>query len=160
MVSRFEQFCASVSSIYYDIQKIERVEMAKYGLKGPHAQCLIAMKRFPEGITAGELCAACEKDKAAISRTLAQLEKEGLVERADPDGSRYRSLLRLTARGMEAAQQVDARAELAVETAGAGMTDAQRELLYDALARIAGKLQVISSLGLQEENDTTFGGNV
>lgn len=160
MVSLFEQFCASISCLYHYIQKIERTEMAKYGLKGPHAQCLVAMKRFPDGITAAELCTVCEKDKAAISRTLAQLEQEGLVARRDPDGSRYRSLLCLTVRGMEAARQVDARAKLAVEKAGAGMTDAQREVFYDALARIAGNLQVISSEGLEDLDETTLGGNI
>ena len=81
MVTRFEQFSGAVSCIYRCIQKIERVEMAKYGLKGPHAQCLLAMSRYPDGITASELCTVCDKDKAAISRTVAELEREGLVER-------------------------------------------------------------------------------
>ena len=56
MISRYEIISASVSSIYHDIQKIQRTEMAKYGLKGPHAQCLLAMSRYPEGITAARLC--------------------------------------------------------------------------------------------------------
>ena len=47
MQSRYELFATSVSCIYHDIQKIERVEMAKYGLKGPHAQFLLAMRPHP-----------------------------------------------------------------------------------------------------------------
>ena len=78
MVSRFEHFSASISCIYRYIQRIERTEMEKYGLKGPHAQCLLAMKKHPEGITAARLCEVCEKDKAAVSRILAELE-EALV---------------------------------------------------------------------------------
>ena len=77
MISRYEIISASVSSIYHDIQKIQRTEMAKYGLKGPHAQFLLAMSRYPEGITAARLCEICEKDKAAISRTLTELEQAG-----------------------------------------------------------------------------------
>ena len=65
MENRYELISASISSMYHDIQKIERVEMAKYGLKGPHAQCLLVMNRHPQGITAARLCEACEKDKAA-----------------------------------------------------------------------------------------------
>lgn len=148
MVSRFEQFCSSVSCIFHHVQKIERVEMAKYGLKGPHAQCLLAMSRYPQGITASRLCEVCDKDKAAISRTVAELEHEGLVERED---GRYRAALRLTARGREAAQRVDARARFAVEKAGAGLTDAQREVFYAALNQIAANLQVISDEGLEEQ---------
>ena len=149
MTSRFEQFSASVSCIYRCIQKIERVEMAKYGLKGPHAQCLLAVSRFPEGITASKLCAICDKDKAAISRTVAELEAEGLLERCTKDGNRYRALLRLTQQGVAAAQQVQERAELAVEKAGSGMTDAQRVVFYEVLNLIAGHLQVICEEGLE-----------
>ena len=68
MVSRFEQFSGAVSCIYRCIQKIERVEMAKFGLKGPHAQCMLAMSRYPEGLTAGQLCELCDKDKALIEK--------------------------------------------------------------------------------------------
>ena len=59
MISKYELFSASVSCMYHDIQKIERLEMAKYGLKGPHAQCLLAMSRHPAGITAARLCEIC-----------------------------------------------------------------------------------------------------
>lgn len=151
MVSRFEQFCSSVACIFHHVQKIERVEMAKYGLKGPHAQCLLAMSRYPEGITSSQLCAVCDKDKAAISRTVAELEREGLVERTEKNGSRYRAMLRLTPQGEAAAKHVDARARLAVEKAGAGLTDAQREVFYAALDLIAANLQVISDEGLEEQ---------
>ena len=91
MITRFEQFSSAISSIYQSIAKIERVEMAKYGLKGPHAQCLLAMSRYPDGITAARLCEVCEKDKAAVSRTVAELEEAGMILRPDPDGKRYRA---------------------------------------------------------------------
>ena len=106
MISRFEQFVSSVSCIYRYIQKIERVEMAKYGLKGPHAQCLLAMSRYPGGITASELCSVCDKDKAAISRTVAELEREGLISRTAKNGSMYRAVLKLTPQGEEIAHRM------------------------------------------------------
>lgn len=149
MVTRFEQFSASVSCIYRCIQKIERVEMAKYGLKGPHAQCLLAMSRYPDGITSSQLCTICDKDKAAISRTVAELEREGLVERYLKGSNRYRALLKLTAQGEAAAQRVDERAKLAVEKAGEGMTDEQRTTFYQVLDLIAGHLQTICEAGLE-----------
>ena len=74
MIDRFEQFSSSIAAIYKCIQKIERDQMARYGLKGPHVQCLVIMSRFPEGVTAAELCELCEKDKAAISRAVSELE--------------------------------------------------------------------------------------
>ena len=148
MITRFEQFSASVACIYRNIQKIERIEMAKYGLKGPHAQALLAMSRFPEGITSGELVKLCDKDKAAISRTVAELEREGMVLRVGKNGNLYRAALTLTERGQEAARIVGERAKQAVEAASSGLSDEHRKVLYAALELIAGHLQTIGEEGL------------
>ena len=40
MIDRFEQFVSYISAIHRDVQKIERDEMVKYGLKGAYAQYL------------------------------------------------------------------------------------------------------------------------
>lgn len=152
MISRYELFSTAVSCLYRDIQKIERMEMARFGLKGPHAQCLLAMNRCPQGITAAQLCELCEKDKAAISRTVAELEEAGLVERSERNGVRYRALLTLTERGNAAAGAVNQRATQAVEQAGAGLNDAQREVFYSVLEIIAGNLHTICKNGIKERN--------
>lgn len=149
MISRFEHFSTSISCISRYIQKIERVEMEKYGLKGPHAQCLLVMSRYPEGITATRLCQVCDKDKAAISRMVAELEEKGMIRRTDPKGQRYRAVLQLTPEGEAAAAHVDARARCAVEEASTGMTDEQRSIMYGALDLIAENLEAICSRGLK-----------
>ena len=149
MVSRFEHFSASISGISRYIQKIERTEMEKYGLKGASAQCLLAMQRYPDGITAARLCEVCDKDKAAISRILAELEEKNMVCRDDVGPMRYRAMLKLTELGMEAAEHVEQKAKQAVEEVGAGLTDEQRSVMYAALDLIAGNLQMISVKGLK-----------
>ena len=153
MISKYELFSGSVSSMHHDIQRIELVEMAKFGLKGPHAQCLLAMNRYPEGLTAAQLCEICEKDKAAVSRILAELEQAGMVLREIRNGSRYRANLTLTERGQAAAQAVKERARLAVERAGEGLDDGQREVFYRVLALIAGNLHAICKDGLEENKE-------
>lgn len=150
MVSRYELFSTSVSCLYRDIQKIERTEMAKFGLKGPHAQCLLVMNRFPQGVTSAQLCDLCEKDKAAISRTVAELEEAGLIRRTERNGVRYRSLLTLTEAGRVAADAVNQRANQAVEAAGAGLNDEQREVFYSVLGIISENLHTICKNGLKE----------
>ena len=151
MVSKYEIFSTVVSSLYRDIQKIERMEMAKYGLKGPHAQCLVVMERHPEGITATKLCEICERDKAAISRTVSELEEAGLLLRKENHGVHYRVPLVLTEAGRQAAQEVNAVAFRAVEQAGAGLADDQREIFYQVLGTIARNLHMISRDGLKEK---------
>ena len=149
MVSRFVLFATSISGIYHYIQKIERMEMEKYGLKGPHAQCLLAMSRYPKGITSARLCEACDKDKAAISRMVAELEEKKMIIRIPNGGGRYRAQLQLTELGKAAADHVEQRAQLAVEEAGTGMSEEQRTVMYEALGLIAGNLQMICAQGLK-----------
>ena len=140
MENRYELLSGAISCMYHDIRKIERVEMARYGLKGPHAQCLLAIKKHPEGITAARLCEICEKDKAAVSRTLAELEEVGMIYRENRNGSRYRSALMLTEQGEIAAEAVVEKVRMAVERAGIGFGEAEREVFYRVLALIAGNL--------------------
>ena len=149
MRSRYEQFAGSVLCLYRYIQKIQRVEMAKYGLKGSHAQCLLVMNRYPEGITAAQLSQISDKDKAAISRTLSELAREGLVERKSTSYT-YRAPLFLTEKGLDAAMRVDQIARKAVEQAGAGLTESRRADFYATLDLLATNLHRISQDGLEE----------
>ena len=151
MIKRYEVFSSSVACLSRDIQQIERTEMAKFGLKGPHAQCLLTMLRHPEGITAALLCERCDKDKAAISRTVSELEEAKMIRRENRNGSRYRAALVLTEQGREAAAAVSDRAKLAVEQAGNGLTDADREVFYRVLTLISENLHEICKEGLKEQ---------
>ena len=150
MLSRFEQFNTAIATIYHAIQKIERMEMAKYGLKGPHAQCLLAISQHPDGITAAQLCEICEKDKAAISRAVAELEDADMLIRQDPEGKRYRSRLYLTTKGAEVAGNVSHLVHTAVSQASGGYDEKNREILIRVLNLIAGNLQNICRDGLND----------
>ena len=148
MLNRFEHFTAAISAIYRDIQKIERDEMEKQGLRGAFAQYLLALKRHPQGITAAALCEVCDKDKAAVSRVITELEAKGLLYK-DSEGQ-YRAKLYLTPAGEEAAAFVEKRASAAVELAGNGLSDSDRTVFYNAMERIAGNLQQICLNGIPE----------
>ena len=148
MIDRFSQFCTSIASIQRSILKIERTEMAKYGLKGHHAQCLLTLALYPEGITAARLCELCEKDKAAISRIVSELEEAGLLHKQEKNGVRYRVPLVLTQTGQAAAGQVETVARAAVEQAGRGLEDDQRAVFYRVLGIIAENLHQIGRDGL------------
>ena len=156
MINRFQEFSVSIASIYRYIQKIERAEMVKYGLKGSTAQYLTALRLHRDGLTATQLCEICDKDKAAISRVLAELEEKGLVVRegrsnASTSCSRmYRARLLLTPEGEAAADHVLERATVAVEHAGQGLTEENRRIFYESMGIIAHNLQTISSEGIPE----------
>lgn len=151
MLNRFEQFTAAISSIHRFVQKIERDEMEKYGLKGASAQYLLAMERYPEGVTAAALCEVCDRDKAAVSRILAEMESKGLVYRVNASESQYRALLALTPAGKQAADYVNKKATIAVELVGKGLTDENRKILYASLEQIAANIKVVSHRGIPDD---------
>lgn len=150
MLHRFEQFSSAVSAIYHCIQKIERDEMVKYGLKGPYAQYLVTMARCPQGITAVRLGQECDKDKAAVSRAVTEMECRGLVSRDCSNNTLYRAQLRLTPEGEQAAHYVCEKVKAAVGFAGKDLSDDSRALFYTALHQIAANLQTLSRSGLPE----------
>lgn len=148
MIDRFELFSAAISAIYRDIQKIEKDEMDRLGYKGAFAQYLVLMNRYPDGLTAAEICELCDRDKAAVSRVMAEMESKGLVARCGENS--YRAKLLLTELGHNAADFVACRAQIAVLEAGKGLSDRDRTILYDALGRIASNLHILSENGLPE----------
>ena len=81
MVDRFERFSFAISEISRYWHKITADEMEKYGLKGPHSVYLTTMYRYPEGVTAPQLCELCGKDKSDVSRAMSLMEQKGLVEK-------------------------------------------------------------------------------
>lgn len=151
MISRFEQFNASIYGIYRDILKIERAAMVKHGLKGSYALYLSAIARHPDGLTATQLCEICDKDKAAISRVIGELVQKGLVKRVSVNETLYRAMLKLTDEGQVVADEVAHLAQIAVSKATRGMSEENRRIMYECLGLIASNLRSICKDGLPAE---------
>lgn len=149
MVERYEKFSLYISGVYKSIQKLERDVMEQCGLKGAYAQYLVAMLRAGKGLTSTQLCEICDKDKAAISRAVSEMENKGLLVREGKNP--YRALLKLTENGSKVAAFVCQRAEVAVRDADAGLTDEARAAFYEGLEIIASNLQNICEEGLAEK---------
>lgn len=151
MVDRFERFTFAISEISRCWHKLTSEEMEKYGLKGTHSVYLLTMYRYPEGLTAPQICDFCGKDKADVSRMMSIMEKKGLVVKEGVHQNRYGGVFKLTAEGMSAAEFVRRRAGLAVEIAGKDLTEENREIFYEALESIVLNLRKLSKEGLPEQ---------
>lgn len=147
MIDRFERFSFAISDIYRSWHRIASKETEKYGLKGTYVLYLVTMNRYTEGVTAKQLAEICIKDKADVSRAIASMVESGLVEK---NGSSYRALLKLTEKGKEAAQKVCNSACAAVESAGIGVSPAERENFYRTLEQIALNLRAVSAFGISD----------
>lgn len=148
MLNRFTRFSLAISEIDRCWHKLAAEEMAKYDLNSPHAVYLNTLYQFEDGITAARLGELCCKNKADVSRMVSILEKKGLVQKEAVGGNMYRALLKLTEEGKAAARHVQERAALAVELAGAGLSDEDRAVFYRSLELITDNLQALSKEGL------------
>lgn len=143
MIKRFDQFVSGITVCYKYIQRIKALEMPELepGLKGTHVMCLFYLNLNPEGLTAARLCALCQEDKAAISRTVAELSERGFVESAESGGKRYRAALQLTDRGRELAGRVESVISQWVEAGGDGLSEDERAAFYHGLGVISENLR-------------------
>jgi len=151
MIERFERFSLAISELSRHWHKLTSAEMEKYGLKGGHSIYLLTMYRYPEGITAPQLCELCDRDKADVSRMMSIMEKNGLVTKEGSGTSLYRGLFRLTPAGIAAAEYVRERATLAVQMAGRDLSEETREIFYAALESLTVNLRKLSQEGLPNE---------
>ena len=115
--------------------------MEKHGLRGAYAKYLVAMARYPEGLTSARLCEVCDKDKAATSRFVAEMEEKGLINRESGNFSMYRAKLTLTEKGKEIANFVLKKVYVAVELAGGGLDEENRRIFYATLGLIESNLK-------------------
>ncbi len=145
---RYEHFTSCVSGITRCIQKIEADVMEKHGLKGSYAQYLAVLKRYESGLTVSQLSEMCMKDKAAVSRAVAELEAKTLVFRLATGDNLYRAAIVLTEKGREIAEYVAQRAISAVGCVG--LDEQEIEKFYAALESIAANLREVCKKGLPE----------
>lgn len=81
MLDRFERFSHAISEISRCWRKLATEELAKYGLKSPHATYLTTLYKYPDGITVPRLCEVSGKDKSDASRMISILEEKVLLKK-------------------------------------------------------------------------------
>ena len=138
MIDRFELFATTITQIYKNLQRIKMQEMSGFELRGTYVMCLFEVNRNPEGLTITQLSQLCGEDKAAISRTISELVKRGLV--TSNNNKKYRAPLVLTEEGQETANKIDALASTAVQAGSAGLTMEELKIFYKALTTISDNL--------------------
>lgn len=143
MEQRYQTFTGLILNISRCIQKIKNVEMAALGLKGKQVQCLFSLYQANDGASLTELCELCDEDKGAMSRTVKELAEKGLVYVAEKEDQKYRNPIKLTTDGQAAAKVVVDKIAAMLDTGSNGITDAERDTLYQTLTQIAGNLTQI-----------------
>lgn len=140
--TRFEDFVGLVEALHKEIQRIKSVEAERLGFKGADVMCLYYLTKNPEGLTGAELARLVDVSRAAMSRTIARLEADGLVETAAGDEeTRYRVPVRLTEKGAEAARPIRGIVQDVLDEMGRVLDGQQRAQMYRSLNAILKRLR-------------------
>ena len=150
MLTRFEQFCSIISTIYRDVQRLGREVMIQYGYKGAFAQYLVVLCQNPEGLSASQLSELCDKDKAAVSRVVAEMQEKGLIHRECGECSVYKSKIKLTEEGQRIACSVCQSVHETVAAVAGELTEEERDAFYRSLGLIHGKLDSLIKDGREQ----------
>ena len=151
---RFETFTVLIGRINRNIRRIKNQEMASFQLKSIHISCLYYL--YSSGsLTAAALCERCEEDKAAVSRALDYLEKEGYLEASDKNAKRYRHPLHLTEKGVQASSIIAAKIDAVLEEINSSLTEQERLAFYRSLTAISNRLDAIANMPIHEPKGIT-----
>ncbi len=143
-MSRFEQFTLSVFWITHYWNKIATEKMKEYHLKGIYGFYLILLANAEEEMTAAKLSELTLRDKADVSRAIAQFQKQDIVEASET--RRYRTPIILTEKGRKLADQIQKEADKAIQAAGAGLSEDMRTEMYQSLFIISSNLKKLCQM--------------
>ncbi len=142
MHERYEKFTSLILNINRYILKIKNSQMHEFGLKGNQVQCLYFLFNEEKGLNAKQLSEICEEDKAAISRTLKELESKGLVV-LNEENKKYRNPYTLTQKGKELGKIIALKIDGIMDIASVGIREDERKILYSLLNKINDNLKNI-----------------
>lgn len=151
MEERFETFTVLIAKISRHIRRLKTEEVASYNLKSAHVSCLYYLYKAKK-LTAKELSALCEEDKAAISRSLDYLEKNGYVFCESIGQKRYKAPLALTEKGEEIGRFIAMRIDSFLEKASEGLSEEHRMIMYQSLALVEKNLEKIYNTSGEEKH--------
>lgn len=135
---RFEEFVGLVSSLEKEVRRIRAAECERLGLRGADLMCLYCLGRAQASLTAAELSRRAGVTRAAVSRSLAELEGDGLVAVAPTggEGRAYRAPVSLTDAGRKTMAGVDEAVSRVMSRVDSALADDERARLYASLASV------------------------
>lgn len=151
MNQRFQTFFRLFLEISRSINKIKENKADKLGLKSIELMILIELKE--KRLTAAELARKCFVDKAAISRSINALNKQGYIQvEINKNGNNYGSLISLSKDGQLLMQKIVFMIDDIVNKSSANIASYERKKFYDILSEISCNMQRICQKEDENEN--------
>ncbi|WP_245828945.1 MarR family winged helix-turn-helix transcriptional regulator [Sphingomonas dokdonensis] len=115
--------------------------LAEFSISNSSGWCLTHLSRLGPDTRQRELAEAIGITPASLTRTLADLDRRGLVARQADQGDRRANHVRLTDAGVALAQQIEARLTALRAELLEGLPEADIALMVSMLDHIAGRIE-------------------
>ena len=115
-----------------------------FGLSIPEWRVMAVLGRFGSTSASG-VCERTAMDKVTVSRAVAQLIAQNLIERETDPGDRRRSILKLTARGARTHREIVPIARGHESELAAALTEPERRSLDSLLAKLQRRASEIAT---------------
>lgn len=143
MNNRFEIFSTSVTHLVKTLQMLKSRKMAQYDLKGTTCLCLCQILASESGLTASELSAKGDIDKAQVSRCMTELIEKGFAYREERSGRRYKQKYLLTDTGRVAARDIVKTTNCIQDIAENGLSDEELATFYRVLDQMCENFEML-----------------
>ena len=144
---RFFRFARLIDSVHKSVLRLRLDNAPSFGVKGVHVFWVYELSRHPEGLSAAELAQSSKIDRSLVSRELAALKKQGLVETEANTRRSYNAKLHLTDLGRRAAADIKSTALAFQARAGEGITEEELSGFYVILEKLSRNLASLSEEG-------------
>ncbi|MCM1545484.1 MAG: MarR family transcriptional regulator [Clostridiales bacterium] len=142
-MDRYNKFTVLINRIVRNIHRIKHEAMSQFGLMSTHVSCLYYLYKEGKALTARELCDVCEEDKAAVSRAIDLLSREGYLTCGTAAAKKYKSPITLTEKGEETGKAIAEKIDDVLREVSNDVSEERREIFYDCLETISDNLQRI-----------------
>ena len=151
MLDRFERFSSRIFKLSKIWHQIAGEEMAHFGLNASHVSYIVALYKYPEGLTSAMLSKISDKDKSDVSRSLNAMMKSNLVEKHSVHQKGYAGIFLLTDEGKKVAYEIIKKVNFAVKMANENLSEEKRVVFYEILEIFIDNMTKIVERGLSIE---------
>ncbi len=127
---RFIRFTQMLDATQKAVHRLELGFAPYFGVKSVHIFWLYELMQYPDGLRAAELAKCRMVDRSLVSREIADLLEDGLVEKTET------ARLRLTERGKEAARRIDVMALAIQNEASSSISEEELLSFYTTFEKI------------------------
>ena len=144
MKERFETFKILIARLSRSVKRIKAEQMADFQLKGPHVSCLYYLS-MQDGLTSAELCERADEDKAAISRSLDYLEKNGYIVRTPMENDARLKRIELTQKALDHENRVRENIMVIEEAMHEGFSKEEFNMMLGFLDRVIDNMEKLNN---------------